>query len=423
MTVDRPTAGTPAIPDSAVLTPTAAVIVLLAALTGLGQFAGNVYLPALPSVGEDLAIGMPQVQWTMAIFLIAFAFSQLAYGPLSDRYGRIRPLMLGLGLFLIGSIGAAMASTLDMLLLARLIQGLGAGAGVVIARAIVRDTFDGAELARIMTLIAMIFALVPGFSPLAGGLITATVGWAGVFWLCAALGAAAMAGALRLPETNRRPLTRMTVGIAAAGFREVARNRPYLAFALPAALVIGSLSAFFAGAPAVMIDGLGISPLEFGVYPPIAIAGFIIGGSIARRLAGRWPPLRIAGLGLWVMSAGAALMLLPVAGGFVHEWHISLAMVVHVSGLGLLMPTAVAAALSAVPGLAGTASAFLGFLQMAAGAFATVLVSLLQPYWPASAFPSVMAVCTGLAGIALMFGRNWIPSSPTPTNRRGTDVP
>ena len=409
--------------DGRALVPTAAVVTLLAALSGLGQFAGNAYLPALPSVAEDLAIGMPQVQWTMAVFLVGFALSQLIYGPLSDRHGRIRPLMVGLGLFLIGSIGSAMAGSLDTLLVARLIQGLGAGSGVVIARAIVRDSFEGAELARIMTLIAMIFALVPGFSPLVGGLVTGTVGWAAVFWLCALFGGVAMAGAMRLPETNREPLTRMTVGLAVGGFREVAGNRTYLAFALPAALVIGSLSAFFAGSPAVLIDGLGISPVEFGFYPPIAIAGFFIGGGVARRLAGRWPPLRIVGLGLLVMLTGVVVMLLPVAAGLVHEWHISVAMVIHVAGLGLLMPTAVAAALSAIQRLAGTASAFLGFLQMAIGAAATVLVSILQPYWPVLAFPAVMALCTGLAGLTLLFGRTWIVPSPKQTDRRDPDAP
>ena len=408
--------------DARPLTPTAAVVALLAALSGLGQFAANAYLPALPSVADDLTISMPQVQWTMAVFLIAFALSQLIYGPLSDRYGRIRPLMVGLGLFLIGSVGSALAGALDTLLAARFIQGLGAGSGVVIARAIVRDTFEGAELARIMTLIAMIFALVPGFSPLVGGLVTGTVGWTAVFWLCALFGVVAMAGAMRLPETNRQPLARLTIGVAAAGFREVADNRAYLAFALPAALVIGSLSAFFAGSPAVMIDGLGISPLEYGFYPPIAIAGFFIGGGAARRLAGRLPPLRIVGLGLSGMLAGAIVMLLPVAAGLVHEWHIAIAMVIHVTGLGLLMPTAVAAAMSAVRRLAGTASAFLGFLQMTAGAAATVMVSVLQPSWPVLAFPAVMALFTGLAGLTLLLGRTWIASSPNQTDRRDPDA-
>ena len=402
------------------LIPTASVVVLLAALTGLGQFAGNVYLPALPSVASDLMIGMPQVQWTMAIFLIAFAVSQLVYGPLSDRYGRIRPLVIGLGLFLVGSIAAALAGSLGTLLLARLIQGLGAGAGVTIARAIVRDTYEGVELARIMTLIAMIFALVPGFSPLIGGVLTGTAGWASVFWLCALLTVAVMAATLRLPETNTQPLAQMSVRVAAAGFREVTANRAYLAFAVPAGLVIGSLSAFFAGSPAVMIDMLGLGPIEYGIYPPIAIAGFFIGGTAARRLAGRVPPMRIAGLGLWIMLAGSGAMILPVTFGVVHEWHISAAMVIHVSGLGLLMPTAVAAALSAVPALAGTASAFLGFLQMAIGAAATLLVSVLQPTWPALAFPAVMVICTGLAGLSLTFGRTWIAA---PTNQRGPNVP
>src|SRR5262249_11273981 len=161
------------------------VIVLLTAMTALGQFASNVYLPALPAVAADFSAPMNQVQWTLALFLVVFALGQLVYGPLSDRFGRLAPLKLGLLVYLAGSIGAALAPNLAVLLACRAVQAAGGAAGVVIARAMVRDSFAGPALARVMALISIVFGLVPGLSPLVGGIATDLLDWRATFWLTA----------------------------------------------------------------------------------------------------------------------------------------------------------------------------------------------------------------------------------------------
>jgi len=383
------------------LSPTVAVILMLALLTGLGQFASNVYLPALPAVSQSLAADMTQVQWTLAIFLAALAISQLLFGPLSDRFGRRLPLLSGLVLYVLASAGAALAQDITTLMVARVLQGLGAGAALVVARAMTRDSFEGADLARISALIMIVFGMVPGLSPLLGGVLTDLSGWPSVFWMCGLLGVVAIAGSLRLPETNQAPLATLAARQVVADYRGVLAIGPFRRFAIPAALVIGSLSAFFAGSPAVLIDHLGISATEFGFYPPIAILGFFIGGMLARRFAGGRSPWQLASAGLLIMLAGTGVMVLPLLFGFVHKYQIAGAMVVHVSGLGLAMPTLMAAALSSISRNVGVASAVLGFSQMAIGALSTVLVSLLQPLLPVLAFPLVMLLFTGAAVVTL----------------------
>jgi DHA1 family bicyclomycin/chloramphenicol resistance-like MFS transporter len=370
------------------------VIFLLTAMTALGQFASNVYLPALPAVAADFSAPMSQVQWTLAVFLVVFALGQLVYGPLSDRFGRLAPLKLGLIVYLAGSIGAALAPTLAVLLACRAVQAAGGAAGIVIARAMVRDSFAGQALARVMALISIVFGLVPGLSPLVGGIATDVLDWRATFWLTAVLGVGVLAGTLHLAETNRRPEPSLDFRAILVGYRGVLVNRPFMVFALPAALIVGSLSAFFAGSPTLLIERIGISPTEYGFYPPFAVSGFMIGGAMARRMAGRTSPAGIVRLGLAIMLLGALLLAVPAMIGAFGKYQVAVAMVVHVSGLGLVMPTAIAAALSAVREQIGTASAVLGFLQMTCAALATFAVSLAQPLYPVAAFPVVMIVFT-----------------------------
>jgi len=384
------------------------VIVLLTAMTALGQFASNVYLPALPAVAADFSAPMNQVQWTLALFLVVFALGQLVYGPLSDRFGRLAPLKLGLLVYLAGSIGAAVAPNLAVLLACRAVQAAGGAAGVVMARAMVRDSFAGPALARVMALISIVFGLVPGLSPLVGGIATDLLDWRATFWLTAVLGLAVFIGAIQLAETNLRLEPSLDVRAILTAYRGVLINRVFMAFALAAALIVGSLSAFFAGSPSLLIEQIGISPTEYGFYPPFAVSGFMIGGAMARRMAGRTSPAGLVCIGLAIMLLGALLLAVPAMIGTFGKYQIAAAMVVHVSGLGLVMPTAVAAALSAIRDQIGSASAVLGFLQIASAAAATFAVSLAQPHYPIAAFPVVMIVFTAgsLAVFAAMQRRS-----------------
>jgi MFS transporter, DHA1 family, multidrug resistance protein len=401
-------ASTPIVLGSRPLEARSGVIVLLTAMTALGQFASNVYLPALPAVAADFSAPMNQVQWTLALFLVVFALGQLVYGPLSDRFGRLAPLKLGLLVYLAGSIGAALAPSLAALLACRAVQAAGGAAGVVVARAMVRDSFAGPALARVMALISIVFGLVPGLSPLVGGIATDVLDWRATFWLTAVLGVAVLIGTIQLAETNLRPEPLLNLRAILSAYRGVLVNRPFMAFALSAALIVGSLSAFFAGSPSLLIERIGISPTEYGFYPPFAVSGFMIGGAMARRMAGRTSPADIVRIGLSVMLLGALLLAVPAMIGAFGKYQVAAAMVVHISGLGLVMPTAVAAALSTIRDQIGSASAVLGFLQIASAAAGAFAVSLAQPHYPIAAFPVVMMVFTAgsLAAFAWMQRRS-----------------
>ena len=369
---------------------TRATVLLLAAMAAVGQFASNVYTPSLPAVASDLGVGMSEAQLTFVAFLGTFAVAQLAYGPLADRLGRRPALFAGLALFLAGTLGCALAPSLGWLIAARMLQAAGAAAGLVVSRAATRDSFEGADLARILAAVTIAFALVPGLTPLLGGLIQTAAGWRATFWATLAVGAAvALWAALRLPETLDRAAPRAPGGWL-RGYVGIARDSAFLGTVVSVGLVFGAMSAFFAASPALFIGQLGVSPAEYGLYPPLAVSGFVIGGIVVRRLSGRIAPRRIAAVGLGIMATALAVMLALPAAGLVHKHAFNATMVANVTGLGVFLPTAIAMALQRFAGRAGTAAALQGFVQMSGGALGAFAVGLVQPALPILAMPAVM---------------------------------
>ncbi|RMB02010.1 multidrug effflux MFS transporter [Eilatimonas milleporae] len=381
------------------------VIALLAGLSAAGQIASNIYLPSLPDVAADLAIDQAQAQSTYSIYLAVFAVSQLFYGPISDRFGRRSILAIGLMLYVLGSALCAFAASLDVLLLGRAIQAGGAGAAVVLARAIVRDSFEGPRLTRVLALVTILFALAPAMSPLLGGVIQQQLGWHAVFWVTAAFGVLLMVGSVRLPETNMNRLDHVSLGLAAKNYSVVLRDPQFIKFGLVSACAIAAMSAFFGGSPAVFIDQLGLSPIEYGLYPPIAVSGFVVGSMFVRRRAEKHSLEELAMIGVMIMLAGALLSIaLPVM-GIVHKHGYNAGIILTVTGLGVLMPSAVAGALAPFKENAGSASAMLGFLQMGAGGVAVALVSAIQNDLPLIAYPVAMVGAAALGLLILVIPR------------------
>jgi DHA1 family bicyclomycin/chloramphenicol resistance-like MFS transporter len=362
---------------------------LLAALSGVGQFATSIYLPSMSAIAADLATSISLVQLTLTAYLVAFALVQLVYGPLSDRFGRRRVVIAGLVVFLAGTLICAVATHIATLLVGRFVQAVGAGAGIVIARAVVRDLFDGAAMMRVMGMITIVFALVPGLTPLLGGVAQDTLGWRFVFWVTIAAATLLLALVVfRLPETRRPSATAQPM----FDYAPILASPVFRRYALSSAFVQGGLFAFFAGSPAVFIDTIAVSPTEYGFYPPLAVSGFIIGGIVVRRIADRLEASQIAATGLGLIVVGAALMLvLPLVTG-AGRWQINIPIIVFVSGMGVFMPTAVSMALAGFPGRAGAASALIGFLQMSVAAAAAASVSALHVALGDLAFPAVMAL-------------------------------
>lgn len=387
---------------------TGLMIALLAALMAIGQFATNVYLPSLPAIRDEFMSNDTMAQLTLTAYLIGFAVMQLVYGPISDRYGRRPMLIYGVLVFVAGSLACVFAPTMEILIIGRITQAVGAAASLVVARAVVRDSFDGDQLLRVMALVSMFFALVPGLSPFIGGLIEEYAGWRWIFALTAVAGLIVFAWMYRkIPETLHTPLPRLDMASVFTGYGVILRSAHFRRYAFANAFVFAAMFAFFGGSPKLYIDILGVTPKEFGFYPPLASIGFVIGGLTVSRLTGRVSSVGICKLGLVVLVAGPAISVALPLLDIVHKHGFNLAIVIFVSGLGIFLPTAMATALQAYPERAGSASAMIGFLQMAGAAGGSALVGLFQEQEPVLTYPLVMLVAVLLAAaVFLLEGRD-----------------
>ncbi|MFM7344093.1 MAG: MFS transporter [Tagaea sp.] len=363
----------------------------LAALAALGPFASNIFLPAVPAMADGLATSLLAIQIALGAFFLAYAPGQLIAGPLADRFGRKRVLDAGFALYIAAALVAALVPRWDALIASRLVQGLGAAAILVAARAIARDTREGQALVAAMAAIAIGGALVPAIVPLLSGLAVEAAGWRAPLIGGAAVAIVAVL-ILRggLPETAP---ARAPTESAWRGYAFVAADPTFRRNAGVGAGAFFGLFAFFAGSPHVYIDILGVSPSGYGLYPPLAVAGFVAGATLAKRSDAS----RTVSLGLALLCAGALAMLLAPLAGHLHRLTIGGTMILFVTGLGLLVPATSAAALAPFKARAGTASALLGAAQMAAAGFGILAVTLLQPVFPVLAFPIAMVLGAAFA--------------------------
>jgi len=368
------------------------IVLLLTAISSIGQYGSSVYLPSFPAIATALATDLATVQLTLTVFLGIFAVSQLVVGPLSDRFGR-RPVMAwGFLFFIVGCVAAALATSIALLFAGRVLQAIGAAATTVAARAAVRDVFSGTEMARAMALMAMVFGLVPAAAPLIGGVLQDAFGWTAPIWSAAFL--AVVIGVLGLrtfDETNLTPLRVLNLAGALAAYRPVIVSRAFMAYALVSAFGLAALFSFLAGSPGVYIEHMGVSATGYGFYPPFGVAAFVVGAGFARRLAGRMAPQTVIRRAILIQMAGAFGMAALPAAGLYQPVPVILAMVVFSLGFGAIMPTSLAAAVGRFPDRAGTASALIGAVQILGSAFGTLVTSLLTPTLQHMAFPVTMA--------------------------------
>ncbi|HLT78464.1 MAG TPA: multidrug effflux MFS transporter [Ferrovibrio sp.] len=389
----------PSLPKTA---PTGLVL-LLSVLFANGILAATMYLPSLPAMGRDFAVPADTLPLTLTVYFATFAAGQLVYGPLSDRYGR-RPLLLGgLVVMVLGSAACALAGSLTALLWARAIQGLGAASAMAVGRAIVNDAYDRQKAARATATISASLALAPIIAPLLGGLIEQYLGWRWNFWISGGITAAVLLILMRrLPETHRPsgdagPLLR---GIARAyGF--LLTSRAFLTFGLLNLAIFAGLHGFNAGAPAVLIDTFGLSPVLFGILAALGAAGFFIGALLSSWLVGRLGMTRLIDAGVVCMLAGAAGLALWVE---LLEPSVSAiigARLLWAIGMGLALPNTVVAAVGVNPATLGAGAALSGFLQTVGGGFGSAANSL---------FPAGDPLSLGLAfgGTAVFGGLVWL---------------
>jgi DHA1 family bicyclomycin/chloramphenicol resistance-like MFS transporter len=383
---------------------TTALILILTATAALGQFSTSIYLPSIPAMTEALQAPLAAVQLTLTVYLFALAAFQLVYGPLADRFGR-RPVMLaGLTIFVVASLVGAFAPTIEVLIAARFFQGLGACAGLVLSRAIMRDAFAGPVLSRAMTYMGMAFALVPGSAPLLGGVLQDLFGWRAAFLVSTAAGVAVwLLVHRRIAESLRQRLETVHLLALVRAYGPVLRSRAFFAFALACCGIMGGLFGFLAGSPDVYIRHVGLSPSHYGIYPPIASTGFVAGGALTVRLSRRLDDAMMVRLGLATLTLAAVAMALLPALSALNAVTITACMWLYLAGMGMSLPTAIAGGIRQFPERAGTASALLGFLQMAGAATGTLIVARLGSALGVYAFPAGMLLFGGGALIAFLW--------------------
>jgi len=381
---------------------TAGVLFLLAALAALGALATNIILPAFPTIGQDLGVSVRDLGATLSSFFLAFAVGQLFVGPLSDRFGRQWLVVIGLAIFMVGSVICALASTLPHLISGRVVQALGVCATSVLSRAIARDLFDGQELARALSLTMVAMAAAPGFSPLLGGALEGLLGWRATFIVLA--GIALLLG-LRyvtgLGETHA-PDKRSPLSIRAVlrTYGSLARDRRLMAPAVAVGMVIGALYAFFSMAPAILLSGFGLTSLAFGLFFASIVFVVFGAGLLAPRLAQRWGTTRAACAGLFVALAGSALLLFGPEEFFVFCTALS----IFLFGMGLFNPLGTSVALHPFARQAGAASAMLGFLQMGFAALA-IAVGTMLPLPAYTVLGTILFVALGGAFLSFLLAR------------------
>lgn len=373
---------------------------ILGALAAIGPFSIDMYLPALPALGASLNASPGAVQGTLAIYFLGLAFGQVLYGPLSDRLGRRGPLFVGLGLYTVAAMVCALAPDIQILTVARLVQALGGCAGMVIARAVVRDVTDERGAVRLMAQLMLVMGVAPIVAPLIGGALLPAFGWRGIFWLLAGYGAVMLVVlALFLPETLQPARRRRDSALGVLRvWLGLLRDRRFMGHALAGGFVIGGMFAYISGSPFVLMELHGVPAGQYGFYFGANALGIMVMGQVVGRLAQRMPPARLLPMVLWVPPVTGLALLVTAATGIGGFPALVAAMFCYVATIGAVMPLTVAIGMGPHGAVAGSASALMGTLQFGVGAGVGTLLGVLQD-GTVVPMAAVIAAC-GVAGWA-----------------------
>jgi DHA1 family bicyclomycin/chloramphenicol resistance-like MFS transporter len=385
---------------------------ILTALVALGQISTSLFVPSMPFLVEELAADAATVHLSFSVFLFGFACCQLIYGPLSDRLGRRPVLLTGIALYMAASVYCALASTIEALIIGRLVLGMAACAGPVLGRAIVRDIYGPTGAAQAMAYIGAALAISPAVAPTIGGVLQMAFGWRSGFVFLTVVGAFVLIATWRLlretnPQDQAQPLS-FTEMIGAYG--RLMATRSYYGYTLATSLIFAGLMAFTAASPFVFIDVLDLSPAQFGLLSIFNVAGFVAGSLTAARLTPRFGLDRMLMIGLALCVTGGLLMTAPALAGHVSVALIIAPMMIFTAGMGLVLPNGMAGAMAPFPRIAGAASALLGFVQMVVSGITSVAVGAFadSTHLPMAATIAVTALA-GLLSFTLLVGRHRPP--------------
>ncbi|AWB48238.1 Bcr/CflA family drug resistance efflux transporter [Gemmobacter aquarius] len=364
---------------------------VLGLLSCIGPFAIDMYLPAMPAIGQSLNASVQDMQTTITAYFIAFGLAQLVYGPWADRSGRKPPLYAGIAIFVAGSILCTFAQSIETLIAGRAIQGLGGAALMVVPRAIIRDMYTGHAATRLMAAVMLVISVSPMLAPLAGSGVMAVAGWRGIFGILLLASVVSLAiltflQAETLPAESRQPFD---MGDTLRGARRLLANRSFMGLTFLGGFGMASFFVFIASASFVYTQDFGLSPTGFSLAFAVNAIGFFAASQAAGTLGLRYGAKRV----LTVASSGFALSTLGLFGlalmGLVTLPVCIAGLFVANAFLGLVIPTTMVMALDDHGDIAGLASSLGGTLQMLAGG---AMIAATGPFFDGSATPMLAAI-------------------------------
>ena len=389
------------------------LVICLGLIAGLAPLSIDMYLPSFPAIRTEFSATAAQIQLTLSGYMLGFTLGQLAYGPLSDRYGRRPVLLSGIVLYVVMTLLCAVAPSAEHLTVFRFFQAIGGGAGTthdafglvadgtVLSRAIIRDRYSGALMARVMSLMMTIVLFAPMIAPVVGGYLLIWFGWRAIFLTLALCGVAAIGVIVFALKESLPPERRSAGGVRPLlrGYFAVVRHRGALGYILTGGVTFGALFAFLSGAPFVFIEFYGVAPEHLGFIFSLNVIGVMAGGWLNSKLVITHGVRQMMTTGTWLLLGGASILFVIIAFDIGGMWGVIAGIVVFTLPLNMINANAAAGALDYFPNLAGTASAVVGAFRYGCGAAAGMAVGVLHD---GTAMPMAWVIL-GCSAISVFF--------------------
>lgn len=385
-------------------TPTAQInlrrfVFTAAAVMAIGPLSIDMYLPSLPALEQHFGADTAATQLTLSAYFIGLAIGQLFYGPVSDRFGRKKPLLFGLALYALVSLGCAYAPSMQSLVYLRFLQALGGCAGMVITRAMVRDLYEPQEMARVSSTLVLIMGVAPILAPLVGGQIFLHFGWQAIFQLMTLYSLLCFAGIYALPETSGSRSEALQIGNILRGYARLLRHKRFMGYVLSGGVAQAGMFAYISGSSFVFINVYGVSPAHFGWLFGAVAFGLITAAQINSWVLKRYRSEYVLRIALMANACFGVLLLINALTGFGGLLGIMLPLFCGMSSLGFSFPNSTAGAMAPFGDRAGMAAALLGTVQFSIAAISGSAVGYL---FNGTAVPMAAVICACAVGARLL---------------------